>query len=188
MTEPNYYHKLKAKEIINNRIKANKLKALNQKILNNFNNLDYSEPNSLNKINYTEYPSHILSQRRKELIPINHDNSNISSKHKLTYVITTQESSNSDANNNSTQNKKTNLLNYLSNNSKKNINYKNEIKDYENKYLECIKSYNEEKEKRAFSSKLQKHRENLNKIVKLLNEANSITKNKNKKRNTFEFC
>ena len=187
MTEPNYYRKINSKEIINNRIKVNKLKALNQKILNNFNNFDYSEPNSLNKINYSEYPALLLSQRRKELIPNNQNNSNISSKHKLTYVITTNESSNYDAHNNSTQNKKTNFSHYLSNNTKNNINYEKESKDYEKKYLECFQSYNEEKEKRAFSSKLQKHRENLNNIVKLLSEANSMTKNKNKKNNALEL-
>jgi hypothetical protein len=187
MTEPNYYRKINSKEIINNRIKVNKLKALNQKILNNFNTFDCSEPNSSNKINYSEYPSHLLSQRRKEFIPNNQNNSNISSNHKLTYVITTNESSNFDANNNSTQNKKTNFSHYLSNNTKNNINYEKESKDFEKKYLECFQSYNEEKEKRAFSSKLQKHRENLNKIVKLLNEANSMTKNKNKKNNKLEL-
>ena len=187
MTEPNYYRKINSKEIINNRIKVNKLKALNQKILNNFNNFDYSEPNSLNKINYSEYPALLLSQRRKELISNNQNNSNISSKHKLTYVITTNESSNFDAHNNSTQNKKTNFSHYLSNNTKNNINYEKESKDYEKKYLECFQSYNEEKEKRAFSSKLQKHRENLNNIVKLLSEANSMTKNKNKKNNALEL-
>ena len=154
MTEPNYYRKINSKEIINNRIKVNKLKALNQKILNNFNTFDCSEPNSSNKINYSEYPSHLLSQRRKEFIPNNQNNSNISSKHKLTYVITTNESSNFDAHNNSTQNKKTNFSHYLSNNTKNNINYEKESKDYEKKYLECFQSYNEEKEKRPFSSKL----------------------------------
>jgi hypothetical protein len=187
MTEPNYYHKISPNQIINNKIKVNKLKALNQKILNNFNYFDYSEPNSVNKINYSEFPTYILSQRKKEFIPKNQNNSNISSNHKLTYVITANESSNFDAINNSTQNKPINLSHYLSNKSKNTTNYEKESKDYEKKYLECFQSYKEEKEKRAFSSKLQKHRENLNNIVKLLNEANSMTKSKNKKNNALEL-
>ena len=100
MTEPNYYHKISPNQIINNKIKVNKLKAVNQKILNNFNYFDYSEPNSVNKINYSEFPTYILSQRKKEFIPKNQNNSNISSNHKLTYVITANESSNFDAINN----------------------------------------------------------------------------------------
>ena len=171
MRNQNFYYKIPNRKNFTERLDGNqkyssRIRTKNlTKLSSNYNSLENetSDCTSFNRINYSY---------NNELNPINNNHkiqykSNIISNHKLTYVLTTNESSHFEE-----KNKREDLL--------KTQDFGEKKEKYEKKYLECFQSYTENKKKRSFSNKLKKHRENLNNIVKLLNEANNTINNKNK--------
>ena len=176
MNGQNFFHKIPVKktytEKIDNNIKySSRIKPHNHRTINtNFNSLDYdtSDCNSLNIINYSAYNDY------------NHTKFKNKSNHKLTYVLTTNESSNYIDKNNISQkqNKRSDFFKNFQDYERFRLNTEeSRPKNYEKKYLECFQLYTQNNQaKRAFSNKLKQHRENLNKIVKLINEANNLEK------------
>ena len=182
MNDKNFYRKIHRKnfteKIDNNQKYSSRIRSLNNRVLNsNLTTLenDTSDCNSLNKINYSTYHEHMSSNIKDQ----RHNRSNIIPNPKYTYTLSTNGNNDDDRNYISHKNsKKINFIKFLINNAKKNINSEpGKIPNYERKYLESFELYKTDNEKRAFSNKLKKHRDNLNNIVKVLNEAN----NRNKK-------
>ena len=187
MKEQNFYRKIGYKnyteKLNNNQKYSSKMRYLNNRVLNcNLASLenDTSDCNSLNKINigscYECMPSSISNKRQNR--------SNIISNPKLTYELSSND--NFDDKNYVSQknNKKINYIRYLINDVKEHLKTEpTKIENYEKKYLESFQLYENDNEKRAFSNKLKKHRENLNNIVKSLNEVNN--RNKQKDYGTF---
>ena len=171
MRNQNFYYK------IHNRKNFTEKLGLNQKyssrirtiepikLNSNYNSLENetSDCTSLNRINYSSCNEYNLNNFKN----ITKKKSNIMSNHKLTYVLTTNESSNFDE-----KSRRADLL--------KTLDFGEKSENYGKKYLQCFQSYTENREKGSFSNKLKNHRENLNKIVKLLNEANGNINKKNK--------
>ena len=181
----NFYHKIYpntsiAKKLTKDHKYSSKVKAINHKTLNNnFNSLDnnISDCISLNKNNYSATNDYnpILFMRKKP-----NKSNNLLSK-KLTYVLTTNESSNFEDKNSISQKlmMKKDFFKYFKDNTNNNnlTTETDKSKNYEQKYLETYQSYaGNDKEKRAFSNNLKKYRENLNNIVKILNVTNNINK------------
>ena len=180
MKEPNFYRKISHKNYTdkfnNNQKYSSKMRFLNNRVLiSKLTSLDNdtSDCNSLNRINYSECHDYIPKK-----IKNNRQNmSNIIPNPKYTYVLTSNE--NGDVKNyiSHKNSKKINFIKNLINDAKEHLKTEpGKIEDYEKKYLESFQLYERDNEKRAFSNKLKKHRENLNNIVKSLNEANNRNK------------
>ena len=172
MNEQFFYRKISknnyTEKLYNNQKYSSRLRPINNTVLNSklkFSENDISDCKSLNKISSECYDSLSTDNKRQK-----QNRSNIIPNHKLTYVLTSNDKD--DKNSISLKNiKKINYIKSLINKAKKDLN--TEPKKYENY---SSHTYEEDNEKRAFSNKLKVHRENLNKLVKSLNEENNMNK------------
>ena len=179
MKEQNYYRKiskLNQNKDKNNNIKyLSLLRSLNNKNSDNLKYIDFDNLDNISnkKINYSECNEYLQGSHNFGLSHKKQNNINIPLINNCTYYLNTINNENK-KNYSHNIDKKANYFQYLTNNTKNNKNNEKEVEKIDKKHLEKLENNKEsDKERRVYSFKLQKNRENLNNIVKSLNEFNN---------------
>ena len=181
MKEQNYYRKIsKIAKVNQNKDKNNNLKylsllrSLNNKVSDNLKYIDSENLDNISnkKINYSECNEYLQGSHNFGLSHKKQNNLNIPLIDNCTYYLNTINDENK-KNYSHKRDKKSNYFQYLTNNTQNDMKNEKEVEEYDKKYSEKIDNKESGKDKREYSFKLQKNRENLNNIVKSLNEFNN---------------